>query len=78
MVIFVRRAAGDVTEEMEPSACNYAGEWLVIRVGPDFIIGYVAGLFGIWALLTRNYRIISQSCAHKSCCAVSQLLSVHT
>jgi len=27
-VIFVRRAAGDVTEETEPSACNYAGDRL--------------------------------------------------
>jgi len=44
MVTFVRRAAGDVTEETKPSACNYAGERLVIRVGPDFIIGYVAGV----------------------------------
>jgi len=45
MVIFVRKAAGDVTEETEPSACNYAGERLVIRAGPDFIVGYVAGVW---------------------------------
>jgi len=35
-VIFVRRAAGDVTEETEPSACNYAGERLAIRAGPVY------------------------------------------
>jgi len=45
MVIFVRRAAGDVTEETEPSACNYAGERLAIRAKLDFIIGYVAGVW---------------------------------
>jgi len=45
MVIFVRRAAGDVTEETELSACNYAGEQLLIQAGPDFISGYVAGVW---------------------------------